>query len=110
MRKELPYFRVEGAFGGSQDWFTQDRWMKRGGCAAITATDCSLYFSPKKNIYPLTQTRDMHPSTLSERILERGMYYLIYFWSNENNPVKPVHVHIVEEKPSPKTQQRGVFL
>ncbi len=52
----------------------------------------------------------MHPSTLSERILERGMYYLIYFWSNENNPVKPVHVHIVEEKPSPKTQQRGVFL
>ena len=45
MRKELPYFRVEGAFGGSQDWFTQDRWMKRGGCAAITATDCSLYFS-----------------------------------------------------------------
>ena len=45
MRKELPYFRVEGAVGGSQDWFTQDRWMKRGGCAAITATDCSLYFS-----------------------------------------------------------------
>ena len=41
----------------------------------------------------------MHPSTLSERILERGTYYLIYFWSNENNPVEPVHVHIVEGKP-----------
>ena len=45
MRKELPYFRVEGAFGGSQDWFTNDHWMKIGGCAAVTATDCSLYFS-----------------------------------------------------------------
>ena len=29
--------------------------------------------------------------------------YLIYFWSNENNPVEPVHVHITEEKPSPNT-------
>ncbi|ADB47066.1 DUF4160 domain-containing protein [Acidaminococcus fermentans] len=27
--------------------------------------------------------------------------YLIYFWSNENNPVEPVHVHIAEGKPSP---------
>ena len=29
--------------------------------------------------------------------------YLIYFWSNENNPVEPVHVHITEGKPSPNT-------
>ena len=45
MRKELPYFTVEGAFGGSQEWFTQDQWMRLGGCAAVTATDCSLYFA-----------------------------------------------------------------
>ena len=45
MRKELPYFQIEGAFGGSQEWFTHDRWMKLGGCAAVTATDCSIYFA-----------------------------------------------------------------
>lgn len=27
--------------------------------------------------------------------------YLVYFWSNENNPVEPVHVHIAESRPSP---------
>ena len=24
--------------------------------------------------------------------------YIIYFWSNENNPLEPVHVHISEGK------------
>lgn len=24
--------------------------------------------------------------------------YIIYFWSNENNPLEPVHVHIAEGK------------
>lgn len=26
--------------------------------------------------------------------------YIIYFWSNENNPLEPVHVHIAEGKAS----------
>ena len=25
--------------------------------------------------------------------------YLIYFWTNENNPSEPVHVHVAEGKP-----------
>ena len=25
--------------------------------------------------------------------------YVIYFWSNENNPIEPVHVHVSEKKP-----------
>lgn len=44
MKRELPYFSIEGAFGGSQEWFTHDWWMRKGGCAAVTATDCSLFF------------------------------------------------------------------
>ena len=24
--------------------------------------------------------------------------YIIYFWSNENNPLEPIHVHIAEGK------------
>lgn len=26
--------------------------------------------------------------------------YIIYFWSNENEPIEPVHVHIAENKPT----------
>lgn len=26
--------------------------------------------------------------------------YIIYFWSNENNPLEPVHVHIAKGKAS----------
>ena len=24
--------------------------------------------------------------------------YIVYFWSNENNPLEPIHVHIAEGK------------
>ena len=27
--------------------------------------------------------------------------YSIYFWSNENNPIEPVHVHISEGRATP---------
>ncbi len=27
--------------------------------------------------------------------------YTVYFWSNENNPLEPVHVHIAEGKAIP---------
>ncbi|MCC8105652.1 MAG: DUF4160 domain-containing protein [Clostridiales bacterium] len=26
--------------------------------------------------------------------------YIIYFWSNENNPLEPIHVHIAEGRAS----------
>lgn len=31
--------------------------------------------------------------------------YSIYFWSNENDPLEPIHVHISEGVPQ-KTQQK----
>ena len=33
MKKELPYFKIEEARGGNQEWFP-DRMMRLGGCAA----------------------------------------------------------------------------
>ena len=27
--------------------------------------------------------------------------YTLYFWSNESDPLEPVHVHIVEGRPTP---------
>ncbi len=41
-RKELPYFSVDGHFGGSQSWFL-DPWMHIGGCGALTMCDLLLY-------------------------------------------------------------------
>ncbi|WP_099466819.1 hypothetical protein [Konateibacter massiliensis] len=54
MRKELPYFKIDGAYGGNQDWF-RDPMMKMGGCAAATLCDTSIYLalhSEKSNLYP----------------------------------------------------------
>lgn len=44
MKKELEYFEIDGAFGGSQDWFT-NVVMHIGGCGAATACDCCIYFA-----------------------------------------------------------------
>lgn len=54
MRKELPYFQIEGAYGGNQDWL-RDPMMKLGGCAALTVCDTSIYMAlhqNKKHLYP----------------------------------------------------------
>lgn len=53
MIKELPYFKIEDALGGNQDWL-KDKWMKLGGCAAVTACDMSMYLSKYKGLalYP----------------------------------------------------------
>ena len=54
MKKELEYFTIDGAFGGSQDWFT-NIVMHIGGCAAATACDCCIYLALRKEalyLYP----------------------------------------------------------
>ena len=34
------------------------------------------------------------------QIFRIGAYW-VYFWSNENDPLEPIHVHVVEGKPRP---------
>lgn len=53
MKKELEHFQVGRAYGGSQAWY-HDRWMRMGGCAAVTACDCAIYFDLYKgtHLYP----------------------------------------------------------
>ena len=43
----LPYFSIEGCFGGSQSWML-DPQMRLGGCAALTACDLCIYLSLQK--------------------------------------------------------------
>ena len=48
MRIELPHFYIGDSCGGQQAWCS-GFWMHEGGCAAITACDCSIYFELYKN-------------------------------------------------------------
>lgn len=49
MKVELPYFKIGNSLGGQQDWFNE-YMMRIGGCAAVTACDCSIYFELYKNL------------------------------------------------------------
>ncbi|MFV0362837.1 MAG: hypothetical protein ACK5LL_07080 [Suipraeoptans sp.] len=54
MTREVDYFSIEGAYGGSQEWFT-NVVMNIGGCAAATACDSSIYFAKEfglTHLYP----------------------------------------------------------
>ncbi len=49
MKRELPYYEVEGKYGWDQDDFP-GFWMKLGGCAAVTACDSCIYLDCYKGI------------------------------------------------------------
>lgn len=54
MKRILPYFTIDGAVGGSQDWFT-NVVMHIGGCAAATACDSCIYLALQRgmeHLYP----------------------------------------------------------
>ena len=41
------------------------------------------------------------------QIFKIGSYW-VYFWTNENEPLEPVHIHIAEGKPSLMQQKCGL--
>ena len=49
MKNELPYFKIGASHGGQQEWLPK-YMMRIGGCAAVTACDCSIYFELYKNL------------------------------------------------------------
>lgn len=54
MKRELEYFRIDGAIGGNQEWF-RNLTMNVGGCAAATACDSCIYLALRrgmKHLYP----------------------------------------------------------
>ena len=56
-RKELPHCYVGDSLGGQQKWYSRvtDCAMNAGGCAAITACDCAIYFAKYfglRELYP----------------------------------------------------------
>ena len=60
MKKELQYFLVDNHYyGGWQEWFP-GYMMRIGGCAAVTACDCSIYFELYKNIKGLYPFDNQH--------------------------------------------------
>lgn len=49
MKNELPYFKIGESIGGQQHWHPEFM-MRLGGCAAISACDCCIYFELYKNL------------------------------------------------------------
>ena len=52
IKKELPHFYIGESLGGQQKWYSRitNFAMNVGGCAAITACDCSIYFEKNFNL------------------------------------------------------------
>lgn len=66
MKKVLDYFSIDGAVGGSQEWF-RNVVMYIGGCAAATACDCCIYLALHRGmeqLYPF----DIHRLTKQDYI------------------------------------------
>lgn len=55
IKKELPHFYIGESLGGQQEWYSRitDFGMHVGGCAAVTACDCAIYFEKYFGIYGL---------------------------------------------------------
>lgn len=55
IRKELPHFYIGESLGGQQEWYSRitDFGMNVGGCAAITACDCAIYFEKYLGLHGL---------------------------------------------------------
>ncbi len=51
-KKELPHFYIGESLGGQQKWYSRftDFGMHVGGCAAVTACDCAIYFEKYFNL------------------------------------------------------------
>lgn len=86
MKKELPYFEIDGAYGGVQEWFGEiDERMQRGGCGAVTACDCILFFAlyHQKNFAP--SYFDFHTNKFSrENFLKFGLEMKPYLSPRKN--------------------------
>ena len=57
IKKELQHFYIGNSLGGQQEWYSRitDFGMHIGGCAAITACDCAIYFEKYfglRGLYP----------------------------------------------------------
>ena len=55
IKKELPHFYIGNSLGGQQEWYSRitDFGMNVGGCAAITACDCAIYFEKSLGMHGL---------------------------------------------------------
>ena len=70
MEKELPWFDIEGTYGGNQDWL-KDPMMHLGGCGALAACDLCIYLAKYYGETSLVPFSDEELEKLSkERYIE----------------------------------------
>jgi len=79
-KKELPHFYIGSSLGGQQKWYSRltDFAMNAGGCAAITACDCAIYFEKYfglRGLYPFDLENISREDYLRfGKIMERYLY------------------------------------
>ena len=78
-KKVLPHFYIGKSLGGQQEWYSRlfEFGMHIGGCAAITACDCSIYFAKYfgLKIYPFDPQNVTREDYLEfGRIMEPYLY------------------------------------
>lgn len=79
MKRELEHFYVGDSYGGQQEWYPRltEFGMYIGGCAAITACDCSIYFTKYfgRKLYPFDAQNISRTAYLEfGRIMEPYLY------------------------------------
>ena len=88
MKRELEHFFIGDSYGGQQEWYPRftEFGMYIGGCAAITACDCSIYFTKYfgRHLYPFDVQNISRTEYLEfGRIMEP---YLYPRWSGVDKP------------------------
>lgn len=79
-KKELPHFYIGSSLGGQQKWYSRftDFGMHAGGCAAVTACDCAIYFEKYfglRGLYPFDLEKISREDYLRfGKIMERYLY------------------------------------
>ena len=79
-KKELPHFYIGSSLGGQQKWYSRltDFAMNAGGCAAVTACDCAIYFEKYfglRGLYPFDLENISREDYLRfGKIMERYLY------------------------------------
>jgi len=106
-KRQLNYFEIDGAFGGSQDWF-QNIVMHIGGCAAATACDSCIYFArefERPGLYPydpqhLTKAEYIDFSQKMKPYIKprvKGVHKLEWYIEGMTNYLNDIGEHIAME-------------
>ncbi|MDO4544852.1 MAG: hypothetical protein Q4C25_01730 [Bacillota bacterium] len=90
-KKELQYFQIGNAYGGSQRWM-KDPWMHIGGCGALTNCDTCIYLALYHDMKELCP---VDPATLTKKEYVKFAMSMKLYLRPRNTGIKdlPTYIH-----------------